>query len=133
MDAERNPFTQNTSEFATARDAWLSRNMHECAADTIISSACRMQDQSQPGETWVPLLNPGWKYWREKDLARPYDREMIVMAEVWAYFHIACEVRGVLLIMYRSPSYWRTAMLESCRCSSHDDRVESRRKVSTSQ
>lgn len=110
MDAERNPFTQNTDEFEIARDEWLSRNMHECVVDTAILSALRMQGQSQPGETWVPLLSPGWEFWREKDLARPYDREIIVMAEVRAYFPIATEVRGVLLIytsLFPSLTYWR--------------------------
>lgn len=31
----------------------------------------------------------------ETTLAHPYERELVIMAEVWAYFHISCEVRGV--------------------------------------
>lgn len=103
LDAERVPYTQNTRELETARDEWLLSHQQRYKgnsgafvtehAELPSTSTLSKQAESQFGDDWVPLCSVGWMGWKEKAFARPYKREMIVMAEVSAYFHLSCDVR----------------------------------------
>lgn len=56
-----------------------------------------LTDFTDSSTEWVPLLNPGWKNWDERQFGWSYQRDIYIMADVHAYFQICLAVRGDLL------------------------------------
>lgn len=100
LEAERMPYTQNIDEFRAAKQAWLSSHAEireECGISrastmTTSESTSTYWTQNHLTDDWMQLFTPGWTRWKETSFSHPYQKELTVMAEVYAYFQVSWEV-----------------------------------------